>query len=552
MFEVLIVWILIGVIASILGRTTLRMLYGNRAVWASSLDMILVSGLCVCNIMAQILSLFIGLGMFAFMILIAATVLSIVYLIYSKDFYFIEILHNLGTYVRKRWMLIIPVVGVLLWTDIVPTHYDTYLYHAQAIHWIEEYGVTPGLGNLHFRLAYNSAAMPLQALFSFKWLTGQSLHAVNGFFTIFMFLYIVCTVYSDDIKETRLSDLLKLGTLLYVFYDAPHVSSPNTDTIALLLTYYIVIKWSEFYEQQENEINAYSFLCVLSVYAATLKLSVGIIALLTIYPAVILIKEKRIKDIIKHILLGVLLLCPYLIRNIITSGYVLYPYENTGIDSLDWIMPKNVLKADRAEIIAWGRGNFDTSRIGDPIWKWIGQWYGSINILWKVLFVLTIVSLLLIVWGLVKKRKEIEFDSYIVLIIVSISGLGFWLFTAPLPRYGTIYMIILPCIKIFGYIKGFDRKHKRKSASAIRICLSCLYIVVFLGYCTVMDVKSPSLLKQADYENHETYMTNVSGIEIALPVSGDQTGYDPFPSAPYPGNVEGLKLRGTGLKDGFR
>ena len=113
-------------------------------------------------------------------------------------------------------------------------------------------------------------------------------------------------------------------------------------------------------------------------------------------------------------------------------------------------------------------------------------------------------------------------------------------------------MIILPCIEIFGFIRSVDRKHIRKSASAIRIFAGCLYIVVFLGYCTVMEVKFPGLLRQADYENHETYMTNVSGIEIALPVSGDQTGYDPFPSAPYPGNVEGIKLRGTGLKDGFR
>ena len=37
-------------------------------------------------------------------------------------------------------------------------HYDTGLYHAQSIRWIEEYGVIRGLGNLHSRLAYNSAA----------------------------------------------------------------------------------------------------------------------------------------------------------------------------------------------------------------------------------------------------------------------------------------------------------------------------------------------------------------------------------------------------------
>jgi len=49
-------------------------------------------------------------------------------------------------------------------------HYDTALYHAQSIHWIEEYGIVPGLGNLHCRLGYNSAAFPVTALFSFSFL----------------------------------------------------------------------------------------------------------------------------------------------------------------------------------------------------------------------------------------------------------------------------------------------------------------------------------------------------------------------------------------------
>lgn len=38
-------------------------------------------------------------------------------------------------------------------------HFDSGLYHAQAIRWIEEYGVVPGLANLHCRL--DITAVPL-------------------------------------------------------------------------------------------------------------------------------------------------------------------------------------------------------------------------------------------------------------------------------------------------------------------------------------------------------------------------------------------------------
>ena len=52
-------------------------------------------------------------------------------------------------------------------------HYDTGLYHAQAIRWIEEYGVVPGLANLHSRFGYNSASFALSAFFSETWLIGR-------------------------------------------------------------------------------------------------------------------------------------------------------------------------------------------------------------------------------------------------------------------------------------------------------------------------------------------------------------------------------------------
>ena len=63
-------------------------------------------------------------------------------------------------------------------------HYDTSLYHAQSIRWIEEYGVVKGLACLQLRFGYNSSAFSLTALYSFKDLLGQSLHTTAGFFAL--------------------------------------------------------------------------------------------------------------------------------------------------------------------------------------------------------------------------------------------------------------------------------------------------------------------------------------------------------------------------------
>ena len=59
-----------------------------------------------------------------------------------------------GQFTRGKWLA----VGTLFLIWIYFTskgimHYDSDLYHAQSIRWIEEYGVVKGLGNLQVRFA---------------------------------------------------------------------------------------------------------------------------------------------------------------------------------------------------------------------------------------------------------------------------------------------------------------------------------------------------------------------------------------------------------------
>lgn len=104
----------------------------------------------------------------------------------------------------------------MFWTVGYPQHYDTSLYHVQAIRWIEEYGVVPGLGNLHNRFVYNSAFMPLQALFSLEWICGQSLHTVNGYICALSVAYAIGTNSLVNGSKLKLSDLIKIMILIYI------------------------------------------------------------------------------------------------------------------------------------------------------------------------------------------------------------------------------------------------------------------------------------------------------------------------------------------------
>lgn len=152
-------------------------------------------------------------------------------------------------------------------------HYDTDLYHAQAIRWIEQYGVVKGLGNLHNRFAYNSAFFCLQALFSMKFITNQSLHSLNGFVTFLMLSYAVSTLSVWKKERLKVSDCYKIGIFVYFSYleNSLQISSPGSDLLTLCMVLYISAKWAELMEHKDKDPAKYGVLCLLAVWTVTIK-----------------------------------------------------------------------------------------------------------------------------------------------------------------------------------------------------------------------------------------------------------------------------------------
>ena len=76
-------------------------------------------------------------------------------------------------------------VAVTLWIANLsvqpPLHYDSGLYHLQAISWARDYPVVTGLANLHFRLGYTSAWWPFSSSLGVGPWRGHESHLPTGF-----------------------------------------------------------------------------------------------------------------------------------------------------------------------------------------------------------------------------------------------------------------------------------------------------------------------------------------------------------------------------------
>lgn len=556
MIMTLLNWLYIGITSFLMGYAVLSLFTRLFPYKISYKISYFLAGIATVTVYAQVYSLFAGVAMMANVLL--CVICLLIAIAYRKGLcILLSDWVNDAKKEKGKWM----VCGVIILLFLFGTsrgymHFDTGLYHAQSIRWIEEYGVVPGLGNLHIRFAYNSACFALNALYSMKWLIGQSLHTTAGFLCCLSALLTVDLYKIITEKRILLSDFCRLALVYYASSIFKEMVSPASDYFAQLLIFDIIILWisvDEKKEKQESVPQPYSLCCLLLVFALSIKFSIGLLLLLVIKPAVLLIKKKDIRQIISCLLTGILIIAPFMIRNYFISGWLVYPSTFPDLFHPDWKVSKGQALSDAHEIAAYGKGLNDVAKWDTPFKDWIGIWFNQLETIEKMWILVSALALLTgliyIVFNILSAHKT---DSNFTLIyfVMSISTV-FWFLQAPLIRYGYAYITILPMIT-FGYI--YTKLQYKMKDWSYRICtLGFIAFLLFnakvVGYSLITTFAQPYYITQEDYVDGEATTYEIDGITIYVPTSQGQIGYNKFPSSPV---VQNIELRGKTLKDGFR
>lgn len=563
MLTVFFSWLIIGAAAFIFGKAIVDGICRKDIQRMGKPDIYMVTGIAFLNIYAQLFSVFYKVAGIACTILGAIGLLLVI--VYGAGCFRAGKrpvllpgikMERCKAALCRAVLLFLSLLSMLLWTAQDPGQYDTGLYHAQAIRWIEEYGVVPGLGNLHMRFAYNSAFMCLQALFSLEWLVGQSLHTMNGFLCLCALFYAFGTVHVPGKEKWQTSDLLKCVTVVYVVKSRYSIASPGTDLWAMLLILYICTKWCELTESGEQETAPWCYVCLVGFYALTVKLSAAAIVILVLYPLYLLIREKKFGSIIGNGILAVIIVIPYLIRNVIISGYLVYPYAGIDLFPVDWKMnPEVLLEDSKYNLTMWARGFTDVAgyaeRYEGTLFAWMPHWFMSQSVGYRILLIVGAVCAVAV---LIMIGKQIARRNYAYMAILAAGEvcLVFWLMTAPLVRYGQVYVFIIIALALGGW-EGRDALLK-KDILSMAGALVMLVSLLFFGskFLEVGDMEPGWLLEQRPYGAWPAEQVQVENVTIWEPTEGDLIGYPAFPSTPQGGQLDHLKLRGEGFEDGFR
>ncbi|MCR5651567.1 MAG: hypothetical protein K6F86_10335 [Lachnospiraceae bacterium] len=474
-------------------------------------------------------------------------------------------------------------VFTLMYTAEGSFQYDTGLYHAQTIHWLEDYGMVKGLGLLHFRLAYNSEYFPLCALYSFRDITGgQSLHSMSGYIVMIVCMYSLNGLIRSFSQKTimrssALSDCLRLVPFLGLLAICLEMTSPETDFVVSFVFYWVCIRYAVLCEEEQPDPLSFALLSVTAFALIGYKLTAAPALLFVFFSVIDLIKEKRYGLILLFGSMCLLILLPYLIRNYFVSGWLIYPFDGIDIFNVPWKVPLETLKGDAGMITQFAQ--VGGSRVPEGITMealgWLYSWWGvqhlAPRLFYSTLLLCLVFVLILLIIGMIKAfRKTLNITpcgkKMTILVFILLCSLIFWFVKAPLLRYGYHCVLTFPpavCGSLLGLL--YRGREKQKYHAFWTILSLAASIVIFLP--TIMSISpickfdyeesmarydfGAHLIKQVDYPVPETKQIEWHGIKAYLPVEGDQMWYEPFISSPYSEPYEQLEWFGDDVSDGF-
>ena len=493
----------------------------------------------------------------------------------------VPILLIAGSYILKRVRVIFRQIietGVLSWvafagfltlalylasaSDIT---YDTGLYHAQSIHWIESYKVVPGIANIQDRIGFNSNLFLLAAFWG---------NADEGLFSyqvpglvIFSALLTYCLfLMRKSRRALALSGFIAGGYLFYLLLEKGIVvwfASPTADLSAAFLSWTIFLLAMEKVQSGSTEEfdMATIALVILGLFDATLKLSTVPILLAAVYFLWMAKSSFSLPKLTGLAAFGTLMFIPWVVRNIFVSGYLFFPLYQLDILSVDWKVPRDIAKLAAETVIAWGRVPYEkpAAAMALSFSEWLPRWYeglprADLYLVNSILILLAFCALFLIL----KKRVPGSIQGHLPIVFILLVGCAYWFIQSPSPRFGYGFLVTLLLVLLSSVVFPIIEKNKRWGNGVMLLAQVALIGILFQS---ILGIPQRSWKHYSDtYKslpvaevvpvNIDTTVVFVPGVNAGNVQDDDaQCWYDAFPCMPF--KQPGLHMRGEKIEDGF-
>ena len=564
MLLTMLIWLYQGLIILPFGLTfmSLKPAAGkDRPVGISFFCITFLVGLALVTTLASFFSLVTNLGLWVNLVFIALAGIQWFFLIRKRLIPNLKLEDKPGRGMRAVLisLLSVAVASILASAVKVPSNPDTGIYHAQAIRWIETYRAVPGLGNLHERLAYNSSWLVVCALFSFSFLKGQSFHLLPSLLFLVAVVYFYEGLIAFSSGRFKLSNLMKVIFFVATFFFLlSEVSSPGTDLPVTLILWMLGSEWVRLLEEDRTgDFRQEIGLGVVAAFLVTIKFSSLAIIVFLAWVFFKLVKRKKLFELGLFSLASALVILPFVLRNLVLSGYLVYPGFPVDLFHFDWAIPVQKVSEESA-VLHWFALMPGISRLDFEKLSWLEQykrWFFNQIPRHKAMLVvlcsLPVLTVCLLPFRKFRSRL-VEYRGLVGAESMLILGILFWLVTAPVFRFG--YGFIIAALTLAGaFILLFlnDLLHPPKPHIIWTIILIALVFIFQAGMVSInSDHLSKIWLKPLDYPSWHTQTCQFGNFSMQCASQYASCWYDPFPCA-LVGNDK-VFMRGTDFSQGFK
>jgi hypothetical protein len=208
------------------------------------------------------------------------------------------------------------------------------------------------------------------------------------------------------------------------------LSSPSTDIPAIICTWFILTQWLETIENEESPWQIWPAFVLLPIWIVILKTSSAALLFIPAGAMYLAVQEESWVRIRWMVLIGGLLLCPWILQNWLISGYAVFPIRITAIGHPVWQVPLEAIDK-----------KFYLAQFGDFAppssfsWNWFLHWIRAQNADSRLIILLsftTIISGIAVFSFQRQQRNIITMFLYLSVLALVLS----WFLTITEPRYG--------------------------------------------------------------------------------------------------------------------
>jgi len=470
-----------------------------------------------------------------------------------------------------------------------PWNIDTAFYHLSSIRWAATYPIVPGLGNLHYPLAINSAYFLYVAMLGIGPWAGRAYHLANGLLLLAALAQATVGLFNatrrlgrpatyDLFLALSLPALLTQAVAEPTAYDRIYtrlVCSPTPDLPVFVLGVLAAAELLAFLEngRQSRQESAFAFVSVvlLCVAGMLVKLTFAVFGGAALLVAFGLAAGRRAKEPnaigARPLLAGAVVVAlgigVWTARSVILSGYVAYPSPVVSVP-VGWRMPKAIVTAEAESVRSCAR--WPSSLLsGLPQWheqeergEWIVPWLTAMPHMafWTLVLPCALVLLACGV-GLYRRMRGVHGGRQMRLCLLFFGplalGAAFWFFTAPAPRFAGALFWAAAAGALVVVVNGLEEP--KRTLAARWLAAFSVGLSLYLFY--AVKVTGPGLdhgLHPAPKVAMTTFVTR-SGVRVLVPATegAGMMSYcwdAPVPCTPKPD--PNLRLRKEGdIRAGF-